>query len=33
MLRMSMSLVILVWGWLIFSFWVAGVAPSLVSLM
>jgi len=33
MLRMSMSLVILVGGWLIFAFWVAGVAPSLVSLL
>ena len=33
MLRMSMSLVILVGGWLIFSFWVAGVAPSLVTLL
>jgi len=30
---MSMSLVILVGGWLIFAFWVAGVAPSLVSLL
>jgi glycosyltransferase involved in cell wall biosynthesis len=33
MLRMSMSLVILVGGWLIFAFWVAGVAPSLISLV
>ncbi len=30
---MSMSLVILVGGWLIFAFWVAGVTPSLVSLL
>ena len=33
MLRMSLSLVILVVGWIIFGFWVAGVAPSLVSLL
>jgi glycosyltransferase involved in cell wall biosynthesis len=33
MLRMSMSLVILVVGWLVFAFWAAGVTPSLVSLM
>jgi glycosyltransferase involved in cell wall biosynthesis len=33
MLRMSMSLVILVGGWLIFSFWLVGVAPSLISLL
>jgi glycosyltransferase involved in cell wall biosynthesis len=33
MLRMSLSLVILVGGWIIFGFWVAGVAPSLVSLL
>jgi glycosyltransferase involved in cell wall biosynthesis len=32
MLRMSLSLVILVGGWIIFAFWVAGVAPSLFSL-
>ncbi len=30
---LAMSLVILVVGWLIFAFWVAGVAPSLVSLL
>jgi glycosyltransferase involved in cell wall biosynthesis len=33
MLRMSLSIVILVGGWMIFAFWVAGVAPSLVSLL
>jgi glycosyltransferase involved in cell wall biosynthesis len=33
MLPMSMSLVILVSGWIVFVFWVAGVAPSLVSLL
>jgi glycosyltransferase involved in cell wall biosynthesis len=33
MLRMSMSLVILVGGWVVFGLWVAGVAPSLVSLL
>src|ERR1700693_4382257 len=33
MLPMSMSLVILVGGWVAFVFWVAGVAPSLISLL
>ncbi|HXY37366.1 MAG TPA: glycosyltransferase, partial [Planctomycetaceae bacterium] len=28
-----MSLLILVCGWLVFAFWMAGVAPSLVSLL
>lgn len=32
-MMLAMSLVILVVGWLIFVFWVAGVAPSLVSLL
>src|SRR5580704_3193207 len=30
---LRMSLVILVGGWIIFGFWVVGVAPSLVSLL
>ncbi len=32
-MMLAMSLVILVVGWLIFVFWVAGVAPSLISLL
>lgn len=32
-MMLAMSLLILVVGWLIFAFWVAGVTPSLVSLL